>query len=122
MGKRIPRLEEALLREVSQCLQNQIRDPRLGFVTISQVKLSDDLAYATFYMSAYGTEKEKAQSLAVANKSAAFIRSYLAKNLHTRTVPKITFKLDNNLDHADRIGKLLLEVDLGKENKPETPS
>lgn len=120
MGTRLPRLEVAILREISECLHLKLRDSRIGFVTISKVTLSPDLSYATVHVSTYGTPQEKNESLATLIRSASFIRSHLAKNLHTRTVPKLSFKLDENLDRAERIERILQQVDLGKETPPES--
>jgi len=113
MTRRMERIGDLILREISIVIQNEIRDPRVGFVTVSRVNVTADLSYADVYVSVMGSEKEKKESLAGLESSASYLRKHLAKNLKTRTVPKLIFILERSLDHSERINELLKTVDLG---------
>ena len=117
MTRRTQRLGDLILREISTVIQNEIRDPRIGFVTVSRVEVSADLACADVYVSVLGSDKELKDSLAGLISSASFLRKHLADNLKTRTVPKLKFMLDKNLEHSERINELLRKVDLGQQKK-----
>jgi ribosome-binding factor A len=114
MTRRTQRLGDLILREISTVIQNEIRDPRVGFITVSRVDVSADLAYADVYVSVMGGEKEQKDSMAGLISSSSYIRKYLAINLRARTVPKLKFVLDKNLDHSEKINELLKKIDSGK--------
>lgn len=116
MSRRIARLEEVIQREISNCLQFKIQNPSIGFVTISRISLSADLAFANVYASIFGSPAEQQIGLRELKKCAPFLRTHLARNMHTRTVPKLNFILDENLEHAANIDKLLLQI-----NTPPQP-
>jgi ribosome-binding factor A len=104
---------DLILREISTVIQNEIRDPRIGFITISRVEVSADLACADVFVSVMGSEKEQKDSMAGLISSASYVRKHLASSIRARTVPKLKFILDKNLDHSDRINELLKKIDLG---------
>jgi ribosome-binding factor A len=107
------------MREIGTALHKEIRDPRIGFVTISRVEVTADLAFADVYVSVMGSEREQKDSMAGLISSASYLRTHLARNLKTRTVPKLKFILDTTLDHSERINELLKKVDLGNEKTEE---
>ncbi|MFC1584737.1 30S ribosome-binding factor RbfA [Fibrobacterota bacterium] len=116
MTRRTQRVGDLIQREISTVIQNEIRDPRVGFVTVSRVEVTVDLAFADVYVSVMGTESEQNNTMAGLISSASYLRKHLANNLSTRTVPKLKFVLDKNLDHSERINELLKKIDLGKES------
>lgn len=116
MRRRGARLSEQILREVSEILQRELRDPRLGFVTVSRVDLSDDFSIAKVLVSAMGSDDERANTLKALQKGAPFVRTLLSRRLHLRTVPELIFVEDRNLDHAYRIQDILASL-----NDPELP-
>ena len=116
MSRRTQRVGDLILREIGTVIRNEIRDPRIGFVTVSRVLVTADLAYADVYVSVMGSEKEQKDSMSGLISSASYLRNHLARNLKTRTVPKLKFILDTTLDHSERINELLKGVDLGKDS------
>jgi ribosome-binding factor A len=107
MGKRAERLAVQISREIGNILLLEMRDPRLGFVTVSRVEIDQEIAVAKVYVSIMGDDKERKGALIALNRSSGHVRSNLAKKLHIRQVPEIRFVLDLNLDHSDKINNIL---------------
>jgi ribosome-binding factor A len=116
MTRRTERIGNLIQRELGDFLFREISDQRMGFVTISRVDVTTDLAHAKVYVSIIGTDKEKRDSLAALAHSAGYMRSHLAKILETRTVPRLAFVEDKNLDHGFRIEAVIR--DLHANDKP----
>jgi ribosome-binding factor A len=114
MTRRTERVGHVIQRELSQYILREINDPRLGFLTLSRVETAADLGSATVAVSVMGDEKARHDTLEALNEFAPRMRSHLAKRLHTRTVPKLVFTLDRNLDHGFRIDSLLRDIERGK--------
>ena len=112
-NRRVPRtvrLDEQFREEISKLLIKGLKDPRIGFVTISRVEITNDLSYAKVYISVLGSDREKAASLIGLRNSAGFIRTYLGKALKIRKIPQLSFVLDESLDHAMHIEEILAEL------------
>jgi len=114
MTRRIEKASDLIMKELGYVIQNEISDPRIGFVTVTRVKLSTDLAYATIFISVLGTELDETNTMAGLESCASYLRTYLAKNMTTRTVPRLKFILDKGLDQSERIQNIL--SDLKKES------
>lgn len=110
MGRRVPRLNEQLRREVTEILRYQVKDPRVGFITVNRVSASADLMLARVFVSVLGEEAEKQESLEGLSAAAPYIRSELSKRLRIRRVPELEFRLDRSLDHLRRVEELLEEA------------
>jgi ribosome-binding factor A len=110
MNRRMERMGELFKKEISIRLQNDIRDPRIGFVTVSRVDITDDLSLARVRVSVFGSDKEKRDSLIGLNHSAGRLRSLLSKDIKIRRLPKLEFVLDENLDHGFRVQEILQEL------------
>ncbi|AFV03096.1 MAG: 30S ribosome-binding factor RbfA [Dehalobacter sp. 4CP] len=104
------RLAESIKAEVAQMIREDIKDPRLGFVTVTDVEVADDLRHAKIFVSVLGTEEEMKSSLDVLNKASGYLRSELGKIISLRYFPEITFKYDQSIEHGAHISKLLREV------------
>lgn len=91
-------------------LRGEIRDPRVGLVTITGVRVSGDLSSARVYVAAHGEAAERQNALAGLRSAAGFLRGRVARVLTTRTVPELRFELDTGLEEAARIDALLAEV------------
>jgi ribosome-binding factor A len=104
------RVSELIRQAVGAFLTGDVRDPRIGFVTVIGVDVSPDLSHANVRVSVMGTEEEKAQSLEGLASAARYIRAQLAKDLHLRTNPELHFHLDRGLEHAQRIDQVLKEL------------
>lgn len=119
MSERFRRLQEDIKREVSDILQRQVKDPRLGFVSITDVEVSRDLSYAKVFVSVLGSEEERQQTMEGLTRAAGFVRSELAKRIRARHIPEMLFRYDPSLEHGARINAILkdLEDQEGKENE-----
>ncbi len=107
---RVRKIQEFIKQEVGRLLLSDIKDPRLGFVTVTGVKLTADLRDATVYVSLFGKPEEKEASLAALSKAKGFIRRELGKMLHTYYTPSISFQEDTSLDYGMHIEGLLKKV------------
>ena len=95
---RVRKMQEFIKQEVGNMLLRELKDPRLGFVTVTGVKLTGDLREATVYVSLFGQEEERKESLMVLNKSKGFIRKELGTRLKVYYTPEISFEEDKSLD------------------------
>jgi ribosome-binding factor A len=101
------RLGELIRQTVAGFLTGNVRDPRIGFVTVTGVEVSADLGHARVRVSVMGTEEERARSLEGLASAARFLRAQLARDLPLRTSPELRFELDRGLEHALRIDEVL---------------
>jgi ribosome-binding factor A len=109
-GSRRPqRLAEQIKEEVSLIIAGEVEDPRVGFVTVTDVKLSADLRHAKIYVSVVGTEDEVKSSIAALKHANGFIRHQLGAVLRMRHIPELHFAYDDTEARAARIEELLSE-------------
>jgi len=104
------RVSELIRQAVGQFLTGDVRDPRIGFVTVIGVDVSTDLSHANVRVSVMGTEEEKAQSLEGLASAARYLRAQLSSDLHLRTSPELHFHLDRGIEHAQRIDQVLKKL------------
>ena len=104
------RVSELIRHTVAAFLTSNVRDPRIGFVTVTGVEVSPDLAHARVRVSVMGAEEEKTRSLEGLASAARFLRAQLAHELQLRTSPELRFELDRGLEHAQRIDRVLKEL------------
>lgn len=109
-GVRVRKVQEYIKQEIGQMLMRGLKDPRIGFVTVTEVEVTGDLREATVYCSFFGSEKEKEDSLKALEHAAGYIRSEIAKNLQLRYVPEISFAKDTSLDYSMRIETVLQQI------------
>ncbi len=120
MRQRQERLSALIREEISEILLRRVKDPRISsFLVITEVKMSKDLRYAHIYVSVYGSEEEKKQTMQGLESAKGFIRSELGKDLRIRFVPEIFFELDDSLEKGDRILRKLKELGLEDEQDSE---
>lgn len=126
MSRRIDRLEEACKEELSEILRRETKDPRVGFVTITQVKLTADLRHARVYVSIMGTDEEVQRTLAGLESAKGHLRTRLGKHLRLKYLPEIEFNYDQVTQEALRLEKVMKRVrveqeveDGDQETKPE---
>jgi len=106
-SRRPEQMAETLRQVITDGLMREVRDPRVGFVTITGVLVTNDLSHARVMVSVPGEESDKARALEGLQSAAGFLRSRAARALTTRTVPELHFELDRGLEHAARINELL---------------
>lgn len=110
MTTRQGRINHQLKVEISDIIRREIRDPKLGFVTITDAQVTADLRHANVYITIMGDEKAKRDGLRVLQKAAGFIRGEFGRRAHLKTIPEITFKFDTAVDQGVRIFELLQQV------------
>jgi ribosome-binding factor A len=103
--------------EISQMLLREIKDPRIGFVTITRVKVSKDLRFVKVYFSVLGDQSAREDSLRGLNSATGFMRRELGRRLRLRYVPDIVFSFDPSLEHMGRLAELIQEIH--EDEKPE---
>lgn len=108
--RRPEQMAETLRQVVSDALLREVRDPRVGFVTITNIQVTGDLSHATLLVSVPGDDEAKERALEGLRSAAGFLRSRAARSLTTRIVPELHFELDKGLQHAARINALLDEI------------
>jgi ribosome-binding factor A len=107
--KRSDRVSDAIQRLLGQVIPREIRDPRIGMVNINDVTVTRDMAYAKVYITFVGaeTEAESLEAAAVLNKAQGFLRTFIAKELVMRTVPKLQFIYDKTAIRGQEISHLI---------------
>jgi len=108
--KRTRQLSDVIQRDLSDIIRREVRDPGLGFVTISGVEVSTDLKLARVHVSVFGSDDEQSKSFEILEAHRKAIRGALASRLHTRHTPDLEFRLDHTAERAGRIEELLREV------------
>jgi ribosome-binding factor A len=104
---RTRRVGEQIQRELAELIRTELRDPRLGMVSISSVQVSRDMAHAKIHISVLGKDEQVSDSLGVLNHAAGFLRHKLGKILHMRVIPILRFYHDRSLEEGARLGALI---------------
>jgi len=105
--KRLDRVNQLLKEEISTLLQRELKDPRLGFVSVTEVEASQDLRTAKVFVSVLGDDAQWTGSLAALASDRGFIRNWLRQHLELRVTPELDFRPDRSMAHAARIQELL---------------
>jgi len=115
VSTRTDRVSDLIKDEISRLLLREVRDPRVGFVTITGASVSPDLKAVRIYVSVLAEPAARQESLKALNTAAGFFRRALFKNLSLRFAPAVSFHLDESLDRGDRIERVLRQIH-GKED------
>ena len=107
---RVVRVAGEIQKQVGQILRDEVKDPRIGFVTITRVDLSRDCRFAKIYFSLLGSEKQTRDTQVGLKRSKGFIRKLLAQNMKLRYTPEIVFKLDEGAKYSVRISEVLEKI------------
>ena len=111
MAHRIERVNSLIRQEISELLQRQVKDPRLGnFITITEVSTSPDLKYAKIFVSRIGSEGEKQETLNALASASGFFRNELFKRLRLRHTPELSFQWDDSIERGTHLLQLIDEV------------
>lgn len=108
--KRAVKVADLIKREVSRIIVENVKDPRVGFVTITHVKMTEDLKEASIYFSVLGDPKQREDTIKGLNRATPFIRMELGSRIRLRYTPKIKFLLDTTLDYAENIEKIIKKL------------
>lgn len=123
MTLRREKLQELFKEETSAILQRRLRDPRIGFVSVTDVELSPDLRHAKIFVSVLGDEEAKRRTMEGLERAAGFVRSELGRRITLRHTPEILFRLDDSIERGTRITALLREAarqDFSQQDSPHT--
>ena len=104
------RVSEALKREIGNIIHAELKDPRLGFITVTRVELTQDLRYAKVFFSVLGKEEEYKKTKEALDSALGFIRRLIAQRIRLRLVPEISFKEDRSAEYSIRIQEALNEI------------
>lgn len=109
-NKRVNRISEQIKKEVGDILNTKLKDPRIGFVTVTDVEVTNDLQQATIFISILGDEEEKQSTLVGLTKASGFIRSEIGKRIQLRKTPEIKFSYDESLEYGNKIESILRKL------------
>jgi len=107
MGRRTERLAEEIREQVARMIASDLKDPRLGFITVTRVELAHDLGHARVHVGVLGSDAEREKSLLALRQASGFVRRELGRRLRIRHTPEIDFRYDKGLDATDRVARLL---------------
>lgn len=114
------RLASEIVRQTGMLLLQELRDPRLGFVTVTKVKVSDDYKYAKIYVSVLGPKKQKKLTLSGLKHAQGFVQRELSRRIRMRSFPEIRFELDDSIEKAFKITNLM--DDIAKQRAAAAPA
>lgn len=115
---RFGRLSEEFKKEISTIIKDEVKDPRVGFVSVVNAQVSADLRHAKVFISVLGDETAVKESVEALKKASGFIRREIAKKIDLRYTPEIEFIYDDSIVHGAKIARLLHEV-MPEGNQPE---
>jgi len=115
-GKRSTRVADLVHKEISEILMRSIKDPRIGFVTITRVSMTEDCRLAKIYFSIMGTDEERRQSLNGLESAKGFIRKELGSRIRLRYTPELVFLFDPSIEYAIHIEEVIQQIRGKKEN------
>ena len=116
-NRRLVRLNEQFRREIAEILRRDVRDPRVGDVTVTAVEVTSDLWLARVYVSVPGDDKDRAEALKGLEAASSFIRRVLGGSLSIRRVPELRFVEDQMLAQANRVEEILQEIGRAQESE-----
>lgn len=119
MSRRTLQVAELLREELSDIIRREVSDPRVGFFSITEVEVTDDLRSARVFVSVLGSDREREETLTALRSAASFIRFHLKPRLRTRSIPDLEFRDDRSMEHAERIARTINGLREQDANRPE---
>lgn len=113
------KLGEQIAQDLSDLLRTRVKDPRVGFASITHVEVSGDLRHAKIHVSVMGTAEEREETMKALRHASGFLRHELASRLTLRYMPELTFKLDTSIEEGARILELIRQVEQEDKEKPQ---
>jgi ribosome-binding factor A len=110
VNRRAPRLAEEIREQVAALIP-ELKDPRIGFVTVTRVELATDLSLARVFVGVLGDESQRQKTLKGLRQAAGFVRQRLGRQLRAHKTPQFVFEYDTGLDATERVAYLLREVE-----------
>ncbi|RKZ66145.1 MAG: 30S ribosome-binding factor RbfA [Gammaproteobacteria bacterium] len=112
---RSDRMAEQLRRELAEIVRDEIKDPRLGFVSFTEVRMSRDLSHAVIYCSIFNSEKQQ-EAIDVLNRAVGFIRKEIGRRIRARIVPTLKFTIDESVTRGAEMDDLISKA-IGRDKK-----
>lgn len=103
---------------LGEVIQNEVKDPRVGFVTVTGVTVTPDLSRANVRVSVLGDEQERKETMRALERAKGFLRHRVGDEVTLRTVPELVLHLDTSLDHALRISQILSDLEVERTENP----
>ena len=119
-SNRPQRVAQLIQQELGNLFIEGLKDPRIGFVTITEVRVTGDLRQARVFVSVYGSDEERAQSVDGLTAAAGYLKRQLAQALRLRFMPDLAFELDTSLDHVQRLDQIIQAIETGESEIPES--
>lgn len=108
--QRTDRLAEIIKEEISQIIQSELKDPRLGFITITGAKVTPDVRHAIIFFSVLGDEEKIKSTIEGLQSSKGFIRNELGTRIRLKYLPELDFKLDRSIEEGIRITEIITRI------------
>jgi ribosome-binding factor A len=121
MTQRTDKIDALLRQEISQALEREVSDPRIGFVTVTNVETTPDLAHARVWVSVIGTEEERKATLIALRRAMPFIRHGLGEKIRIRRIPALEVRLDESVQRGSRVLQIINELEAGHLPADEIP-
>jgi ribosome-binding factor A len=110
-GSRAARVGDQIRAELAELLTREVHDPGIGFLTVTQVKVSPDLQQARVYYTTLGDERARRETARALERATPFLRRHVGRRLQLKRVPELTFTFDEAIEKNDRIQRILLELE-----------
>jgi len=114
MTQRTDRIDQILRQEIGQALEREVSDPRIGFVTVTDVETAADLSRAKVWVSIIGSAQERKETLSALRKAMPFIRHGLNSKIRLRRIPELDVRLDDSMERGTRVLQILSELEDGR--------
>ena len=123
-GSRADRIADQIKDQVSQLLSFEVKDPAVGLLTVTHVKMTSDMGMAHVYYTLVGDDVERRKTARALDRATAFVRRRLAEDMNMRRAPEVRFHYDENVERQDRVDTLLREIAAEREarEKAESPT
>ncbi len=115
MSQRTERIDELLRQEIGRALEGELADPGIGFVTVTDVETSPDLAHARVWVSVIGTEEQRKETLAALRRAMPYVRHGLNSKIRLRRIPELDVRLDDSIERGTRVLHLINELEAGRD-------
>jgi len=114
MSQRTDRLDSQIQQELMELLQREMKDPRVGFATITRVETARDLGHARVWVSVMGSDEERDRTISALRAAAPWLRRRLGERLRVRQVPELSIRADDSIETGDRVLRILHELEEGR--------
>ncbi len=113
------RVGEQIQRDLAELIRSEVRDPRLGMVTVNHVNVTRDMSYAKVFITVMGEPESREVSLSILNKMAGYLRSQIGRRMKLRIIPELKFVYDESIDRGARIDSLLKNAAPSPQENPD---